>query len=405
MFRLKHIFCAKKVYYWTGIHVSGEKMRGIEQANNHRALENMLTKKNIVLLQKKTVFLHRLKKNIHFKDMQHFLENLCFLLQENISIKDSLTLLAHSQKKKSMQWMIHHIKRDIENGIALSKSLKQFPSLFNTTASALISMSEQSSYLSQTLKKIILHRQNIHDLKRKMLSAAIYPIIVCCTAVIITVLLLIFVVPNFQKIYDSFHIQLPLLTRFLIHTSNILNHHLANLLCMSTGAVTILLLLKKQRIIKKSIEILLIKLPMVKKAVYHYTVHYWYYCLAEMLAAGIPLLTALRRAETTTDLIFYRKKFYLISKVLLEGETFYTALSQSNIMSDEAAAWIKVIEQTGKLHQALHALAKKHYQKLSYFYGHLSKIIEPLMTLFTAGLIAVIVTALYWPIFNLGQVF
>jgi type II secretory pathway component PulF len=74
-------------------------------------------------------------------------------------------------------------------------------------------------------------------------------------------------------------------------------------------------------------------------------------------------------------------------------------------MTADTIEWIKLAEQTGELDTALHAIAKQHYQKLTDFYKQFSKIIEPMMTLLTATLIAIIVIGLYWPIFNLGQLF
>jgi len=396
---------SKKIYFFKGINASGEKINGTIEAKNFTEFKKILAAEHIALLSKKIIYLSAIKKRIRPTTIDNFLYRLCFLIRAKISLIDSLTLLLKSEEKIETRWLIQQIKTSLEKGMALSKTFAKFPEFFNSTACSLIHLSEHSSHLHVTLDKILAQRKKTRLFQQQIKKAMIYPTIVLSTAIIICALMLIFVVPNFEKIYGSFQIKLPLLTRILINLSNNLHHHSLSLLFGIFILISSIVIGKKHPIFKLFLEKILQKTPYIKSLIEIHTLYYWCYSLAETINAGIPLLTALSLAERSVGYFSYRKKFQRISSTLKEGELLHQAIEQTNLFSKDIIGLIQIAEKTGKLNQALNEIAIRYYTKLNNHYEKLNKLIEPAITLFIALFTGTLVIALYWPIFNLGELF
>jgi len=396
---------SKKIYLWQGINASGEKINHMTEAKHIHDLKNILISKNITLLTQKSISISVLKKRIRPKHIDAFLYRFCFLIKAKVSIVDSLTLLLLSQTKIEMTWLIQKIKTTIEKGESLSKTLAKLPEFFNATVCALITVSEHSSHLHLTLEKILMQRKKMRGFQQQIKKAMIYPTTVLLTAIIVCILLLNFVVPNFEKIYTSFHVQLPLLTRVMLHLSNNLHHHFFSLLFSIILLISSIAVSKRYLIFKVFLESILRKTPYLKTLIQIHTLHYWCYSLAETINAGLPLLHALSLAEKSIPYFFYRKKFQKVSASLRKGNLLHHALKKTKTFPKDMVGLIQIAEQTGNLNEILNEIARQYHIKLNDCYEQLNKLIEPVITLFVALITGTLVIALYWPIFNLGELF
>lgn len=395
----------KKLYIFQGINADGEKINNIIEARSLIEFKNILMSENITLIKKKIIYLNTIKKRIRPKTIDNFLYRFYFLIKSKISIIDSLTLLLKSEEKIETRWLIGKIKKSIQAGLSLSQTLTKFPKFFSATVCALIQLSEHSSRLHITLEKILIQRKKIRVFQQQIKKAMIYPIIVLLTAVTICILLLIFVVPNFEKIYQSFNTELPLLTRIMIYMSNNLHHHIFVILFCMLILISSIVTSKNHPIFKGFLQRILQKTPYLKTLIEIHTLYYWFYSLAETINAGLPLLTALSLAEKSICYYFYQEKLKCVSTALKEGQLLNQALEKTKLFQKDIIGLIQIAEKTGKLNQVMNEIVMQYHLKLNNGYEKLNKLIEPVIILCMALITGTLVIALYWPIFNLGELF
>jgi type IV pilus assembly protein PilC len=395
----------QKLYQWKGISQSGAKITGMTEAKDKRHLKTILANKNTVLLAKKCISNKHFYRLIKIKHIDNFLYRFYCLIKANMPITNSLNLLLTTEPKIEMAALIYRIKFEIEKGKLLSQAFSTFPKFFNQTVCALIYSSENSNQLPAMLKKILYQRKKNRAFQQKIKKAMIYPVFVLSTAIIVCTLLLKFVVPSFEKLYETLHTPLPFLTHSLLFLSNQLQQHFLGIFLSGSFSVIFFITNKNHPILKAHARNILTKIPFLKSLIHIYTIHYWSYSLSETINAGLPLLSALSLAEKSIDYLFYQRKFQKISLSLQQGKRFYQALEEIGIFSKDVLGLIQVAEQTGNFNGVLHDIATQYHNQLNDKYEQLNKLIEPLMTLFVALITGTFVIALYLPIFNLGELF
>jgi type IV pilus assembly protein PilC len=214
-----------------------------------------------------------------------------------------------------------------------------------------------------------------------------------------------FAVPSFEKLYATFHVPLPLLTRILLNISRTLQKNTLSFLAIVIALVISLMLNKKYSIFKINFQAILLKIPYLKKLIHLNVMHYWCYSISEMTKSGLPLLNALSLAEKSNNYSIYRKNFHLASDLLQKGDLLYMALKKTNLFSADILGLIQIAEKSGNLTEMLAEVARQYYTKLNECAEKLNRLIEPLLTLVIALIIGTLVIALYWPMFNLGELF
>ena len=266
-------------------------------------------------------------------------------------------------------------------------------------------MSERSGNLKSAIDKIIRHHREINELKKKFKKSLIYPCVVFCTTLIIAILILSFVVPNFEKLYNSFHVPLPTLTHIIICISNGLHKFHWIIMISIVIAIIVVKVFRRNIRLKEKFQVLFHKIPIIKDIIRKVTLHYLYHYMAEMISANMPILTILELIQQTSIFSIYHKRLKTASMDLLKGAPLYHTLETTKLIEKDDAEIIRIAEQTGQLVKILKALEEQYHEKCMCLHEYLSKVLEPMIMLFVSLLIGTVVIALYWPTFNLGLLF
>lgn len=397
-----------KRYLWTGIDIHGLKCHGELRTQNKQLANKLLAEQKIhVFSIRKKYNLENYFTEIHFSDKNRlqFFEKLLWLLSAGISITDAIKTIMNTTKDAQHNKIFEQIRERILAGSSFSTALSNHPNQFPNINQRLIEIGEKSGKLETILKQMIQHQTQHIALKKKITSATIYPACVLLITIIIMLGLLIFVIPQFQKIYASFNAPLPATTQFFITISQALSKHCWLILCS-----IILIILLCSQIITKNLSIQhliqhqLLKTPILNTWLILKILTQWSQLFYTLLAADMPLIEALTLSNQAISHALFNQEITAVIDEICAGKTFADALNATTLIPTEAKQLIGIAENTDGLPQAIFKIAHLYDEQLNRNIEHLSKIIEPVIMILLASGIAGLIIAMYLPIFRMGSI-
>ena len=214
--RLKILF--EKYYSWEGVDKHYKKVSGKIFINSKDALKKTLQTRSIILLNYKTRYNFNLRQqHINTKNLAQLCFQLSALLDAGIILTSSIAILIKDTRHHKLAFMLENIRKNIQAGKSLGESLSMEKYLFPKHIITIISAGEKSGKLTIILQQVAAHLDRLSVYKGKIKKALYYPFMICITAMLITIGLLIFVIPQFQTLYNDFGATLPRLTLMVPH--------------------------------------------------------------------------------------------------------------------------------------------------------------------------------------------
>lgn len=395
-------------FTWTGINSSGKKISGNLLARNKQIAQEKLLSDRITILsiQKKVSFTVFLKtKKFSHKQCLDFTQQLQLLLQSGIPLVDALSLTADNSPCKTTQELITQIKEKIIAGNSFSKALSDFPHYFDNLYCQMISIGEQSGQLEFVLSQLIENQEQQAAIKSKIAKALFYPATVLCVAMIISISLLIFVIPQFNSIYQNFGAQLPAMTTTLIHLSSLMTNH-AGIIVFYISLFVILIQFgfKKNDAVKNAIHHTLFRIAPYRSLYMTKQIAQWSRLMGMMLPTGIPLIDALQIANRVMMQSHLQQQMQRVQQGVIAGESLHAALNHCAHFPKRAKYLISIGENADALDVMMKRLAVLYQKKFETTLDHLSKLLEPVIMIGVASLISGLIIAMYLPIFRMGSV-
>ena len=400
---------ATKIFEWQGLTKTGQKVNGEQAAINIFYAKALLRTQGItpvkVRLKRTLLFTHREKK-IKAVDIAFFTRQLATLLAAGIPMVQALELIATSQSNTTLEGVIIHIKTAVESGCTLTDALRKYPQYFNALYCNLIATGEQSGALENILHRIASYKEKTEILKSNIKKALLYPSAVLSVAMIVTTILLIFVVPQFETLFNGFGSHLPTFTLGVIALSKALQKYglLAFIILLCTVTFTKIAIRKSMRI-AKCFDKFLLQIPIIGHILENAIIARFTRTLAITFAAGIPLVDALRSVASASGNLVYYEAALRMRDDISAGQSFYAAMKSTQLFPNRVSQMIKIGEESGSLDTMLHKISDFYEQQVDTAVDGLSGLLEPLIMVTLGLLIGGLVIAMYLPIFKLGSVF
>jgi len=326
-----------------------------------------------------------------------FIEKLGALLKANVPLLTAIELLSNTSTSSDKK-IITAIKKEISAGLTLSQALAKFPKVFDLLTVSLIKAGEESASLTQICEHITNYSTKILHLKRRIKKALFYPGLLLLITAIISVGLLVFIVPQFEQLFDNAGAKLPLLTQTIVAVSAALQEKYYTIIICFT-IILILLLYFKKRILDY-----LLHVPLLGNILKKIILSRFAYTLSVVLLAGIPLTQSL----LTSKQVLQNKKFEqalinIIAKVA-RGEKLSESFKQSPLFPTLFIQFLTIGEQSSSVSFYLNRLAHVYDEETDQQLNTLTFLIEPLIMLILGLLIGGMIIAMYLPIFELGKV-
>lgn len=395
-------------FSWIGTNKSGHTIRGEMAAPNVSILKAELRRQGItpkkVKRKGKSLFSNKNSK-ITSSDITLFIRQLSTMLNAGVPLDQSFDIMAKGTNNVALANLLQTVKNDIESGNNLSDALKKHPEHFNEFVCNLIQAGEASGSLDTMLSRIATYKEKMESLRKKVKKALMYPGAVLVVAFGVTIGLLVFVVPQFAAIFESFGAELPAMTQFIIMLSEGAQKYWWMVALIIVGFVIwFKRMMKKSEKFAFKIDVLTLKLPIIGIILKKATIARFARTLATTFAAGMPLVDALECVAGAAGNRLYEKGSLNIREEVATGTQIQTAMRNTELFPTMVIQMVRIGEESGSLETMLSKVAEFYEEDVDHAVDSLSSLLEPLIMVILGVLVGGLLVAMYLPIFQLGSV-
>ena len=335
-----------------------------------------------------------------------FSRQLSTLLKAGLPLLRSLEVIARQEKNPYFKAIVDQLADNVRTGNKFSDGLSQHPKIFDKLYVNMAKAGEAGGVLDVVLDRLSTFQEKALKTTNKVKSAMVYPIVIMGVAVAIVAILMIFVVPQFQKIFTDMlkgNARMPALTQTIIDISDFMkeNYILTGLIIV--GVILFVKIFFKTKIGIRVWDTAALKLPKIGDLVMKSTVARFTRTFGTLLASGVPILEALTITRGTINNSLISEALSRVHDRVRDGENLSTPLDQQKIFPTMVTSMVEVGEETGQLPEMLNRIADNYDEEVDNSVGAITSIIEPIMIVFLAVVVGTIVIALFLPIIQIIQ--
>lgn len=383
---------------------SGEVVERAFSASDERALRADLEQQGLYLLSLRrglSLSAFRLRKRrVDPAKVLVFAQELAALLKAGLPLFQSLDLMLERQRDPLLRQSLASVREKVKSGTALSDAVRQEGDLYPPIFSASLVAGERSGNLDQVLRRFSSHLRLNLSLKKKAVSASVYPIVLLTMMAALVTILLVWVIPQFKSFYEGLGAELPLATRMLLALATTVR---ANLLWIVLGLG--LLVLSAVSWLRRegsgvALDRALLRLPYLGGLMRMYATSQLMRTLSTLLAGGLPLLNALEVAAASISNRAMARAVGTATGRIREGASLTTALESTGMLEALPLEMVKVGEQTGALGDMLNAISDFYDEELDTRMATVLSLVEPVLLVLMAVIVAAMLLAFYLPMFQ-----
>jgi len=325
------------------------------------------------------------------------------LIDAGLPLLRSLNVLIAQLKPCKLRDILREISSDIQQGATFAEALAKHPKQFDRLYVNMVRAGEVGGMLEVVLQRIATFMERRQALKRRVMTALIYPIAVIIIATGIVSFLLVKVVPVFADIFKDFGGELPAPTQFLIAAGDFMVYKWWLLLTIVCWTIITFKVLLKIHAVKRLWDRAVLKIPLVGDLVTKVAVARFARTLGTLITSGVPILQALKITRDTIGNEIIQDAVDKVHESVKEGDTIAAPLDQTKVFPPMVVNMIDVGEETGALDAMLMKVADIYDAEVEAAVEAMLSLLEPAIIIVLGGIIGFIVISLYLPIFTLGD--
>ncbi|MEW7280948.1 type II secretion system F family protein [Aquimarina sp. 2201CG1-2-11] len=337
------------------------------------------------------------------KKKEQWYAELSVLLKSGIDLRSGLELLAETQKKEKDQNLMKSMLFQLVSGAPFSEILNK-DNNFTDYEYYAIKIGEQTGELAKITLELSDFYRRKNELKREIIAALTYPIIVMCTALIVIFFMLKYVVPMFVDIFEQNNVELPGITKAIISFSDFMsNNGLLLTLLFIAGIGTIVLVSKKQWY-RKALGKLQLKLPILGNYFRKIYLAQFTQAISLLTSSKVPMVESIDLVKNMINFYPLQEGLHNTKRQVLAGGTLSNSFSKSSIFDKKMIAMIRVAEETNQTEFIFEKLNEQYNQQVKYQSQVISNVLNPLLTIIVGIIVGAILIAMYLPMFRLSSV-
>lgn len=393
-------------FQWEGRDRQGNRVRGREASVAEALLRNQLRGQGITVTRvrrqrSKSSRGHRIRP----RDIAAFTRQLATLTAAGVPIVQSLDIISTSDSNPRMQNLVGHIKAEVESGTALSKAISAYPKYFDPLFVNLVQAGEHSGQLEQLLDKVATYKEKMEYIKSKIKKAMFYPASVIGVAILVMTVMLIWVIPEFQKLFNGFGASLPAYTRMVIDLSESVRDYAPIYIIVIAGLVSgISWLYRRSPEFRLRIDQLLLRIPIIGTILTKAIIARFARSLATMYGAGVPMVEGLETVAGAAGNRVYEIGIRYIRDQVATGRSLSETMKQTDLFPNSVVQMVAIGEQSGKIQDMTNKVAVIYENEVDTAVETLSSLLEPFIIVILGIIVGSLVVAMYLPIFKLGSV-
>lgn len=372
----------------------------LEANSEEEARRQVIEQGGMVLSIRRSFSGFSLKSRTHFP-LVHFSQELLSLQTAGLSLVESIETLLEKEQDASNRKIIQSILARLYEGITFSQTLEEYPQAFPPLYIATVRASERTGDLAEALTRFITYQTQMDSVRKKLIGASIYPVLLLAVGFLVSVFLMVFVVPKFSAIYDDMGSDLPWLSLLLIKWGQFVHDRGWELAITSLTILALLIYTVSRPTFRAKILQLLWRIPAIGEHMRVYQLARFYKTLGMLLRGGIPITQAL---EMVGGLLqsHLRPKVAAAAKHIREGKTISSAMEMEGLTTAVGNRMLRVGERTGLMGDMMERIGNFHDEEIARWVEWTTKLIEPLLMAFIGIVIGGIIILMYMPIFELA---
>lgn len=400
-----------KLFTYIAVNREGTRVKGTMQSASKDGVVNYLFQNGLspVSVDEVSKFfsLERLREinigGVPLKDKMIFLKQFSIMLNAGLSITRALEVLAAQAQNPRFRQVLKAVLSSVSGGVKLSDAFAKYPDVFDPIAINLIAAGEQSGKLGLILRKLSREYEQKNILRSKITSALAYPAVLTVVMVGVVVFLMAVVVPQLKDAFVSFGAELPLITRVVIWLSNVLTSYWYLVLLLLIAAAIGFRYFTSTPEGKRVWDKVVLGIPIFGTLVMKTQVATFSRVLYLMISSGVPILQTLELTEATLGNSWFKDEVAAMRDQVKRGVSLAVPLLQSQYFPSLVGYMVNVGQETGQLDKVLFKVAKYYDLEIRSATSTLSSLLEPILLVVMGGMVAVVVAAIYYPMFQLTQ--
>jgi type IV pilus assembly protein PilC len=388
---------------------AGEIVEGIYVADSEARLRRELEEKGmyVLSLQRRAALSLSTggrRQKIKRQEFLVFNQELATLLKAGMPLVQSLDILRQRVLNPTFKTVLDSVHDRVRSGTSLSDAFAEHQSLFPPVYSASLLAGERSGNLDAVIRRYVTYDKIVGAVKRRTLSALIYPSILVTMMILLIGIIVVKVVPAFSDFYANFDRELPLSTRIIVGVSNAVVSNIVFIVAGVIGLGVAIAYWSRQPAQRHRLDKWVLDVPWVGETARKFFTSQLARTLATLLGGGIPLVNALEISVRSLSNQHLARDLDRVRIRVQEGQGFAAALRERNVFPDVAVKMVEVGESTGALQEMLNSLAEFYDEEIETEVGRFITLVEPVILVIMGIVIAVVVLALYMPLFELTSV-
>jgi type IV pilus assembly protein PilC len=392
------------VFEWEGKDKNGKLVRGEVRAGGEAVVSASLRRQGILITKVKK---RRTSggKAIKQKDIAIFTRQLSTMMRAGVPLLQAFDIVARGSTNPRMTKLITDVRNDVETGTSLSSAFRKHPLYFDALYCNLVEAGEAGGILDTLLDRLAIYQEKTMAIRNKIKSALIYPVAVMVVAFIVLAVIMLFVIPVFKEVFTSFGADLPAPTLFVIGMSEIfVTYWWAIFGFLGGGTYFFFESWKRSEKMQRTMDRLLLKVPIFGDLVNKSAIARWTRTLATMFAAGVPLVEALDSVGGASGNAVFKDATDQIQKDVSTGASLTASMQTTGVFPTMVIQMCAIGEESGSLDAMLGKAAEFYEDEVDEAVKGLSSLMEPFIIVILGTLIGGIVVSMYLPIFKLGAV-
>ena len=340
---------------------------------------------------------------VPLKDVLLFFELFAAIVNAGIPMSDALILLKDQIINEHLKLIVEDIHKRIQSGESLASSMKAHGDIFDNATCSIIQAGEKSGKLTEVLKELVKQFNQMSNIKKKVKSVMMYPVIIIFVMVLLSAVVLIFVVPKLLDLFEDAN-SLPLPTRMLINGNKMLVDHWLMMIIILASFFGAFFTWKKSKSGGYIWSNFMLSFPAIKDFIRRIVLSRFARIFAFLLSSGVPIVEGLKISAHATGNPVYERKLLLTADDLTRGiEISENFSDDERLFPKMLVSMVNIGEKTASIGPVLNKLADYYDEELDRKISTISKLVEPVILIIMACGAVFLILAIYLPILQMND--
>lgn len=336
------------------------------------------------------------------RELQIFTRQFATLINAGIPVVDSLRILSEGLRPGLLREASSHVRTQIEGGRRLAESMAQRPSAFDKLYCNMIQAGEEAGILDTILNRLAIYQEKSEKIKSQVKGAMVYPAVIIVVSIAIIMAILVFVIPKFEEFYANSSQELPALTQMISGLSRSLISNWYLVLAALIGIPLLFVQWLNTPSGRDSFDRFMMSAPIFGEVMRKSAIARLSRTLSTLLSSGVGVLEAIDISARTAGNIVIEQALLRSKESVSAGKPFAAPIAKEKVFPDMVVQMISIGEQSGSMDVMLGKIADFYEDEVEVSVKAMTSLVEPLLMVILGGIIAVIVIAMYLPVFSMA---